>query len=390
MPILPYTTENNEIIIGPHNPALGILGESDYRSVRVPLGAYDEDRLRHMYVVGKTGVGKSKFLVSMMIDDIAYGKGLAVVDPHGDLIEEVMMHIPEHRKNDVVIFDPTDEQFPFAFNPLHVQSNESKQILAKGFIDIFKKFFGANWNPKLEHVLRMLFLGLLDVPQATIFDVVRALTDKDFRYIMIEHVKDDVVRNFWTNEFAGWSQQFNSEAIMPILNKVGQLLSIEMVKNIFASTENKLDLREVMDSKKILLIKLPKGRLQEEIMGFLGAMLVTKIYQTAMGRQGTDKASRTPFFLYIDEFQNFATDTFSEILSEARKYGLGLIVAHQFIQQIPSHLSHALFGNVGSLVSFRISSEDAKYMREHFDPYVTAYDLANLSAREAYVKTLVQ
>lgn len=390
MPILPYTIENNEIIIEPHNPALGILGESDYRSVRVPLGAYDEDRLRHMYVVGKTGVGKSKFLVSMMIDDIAYGKGLAVVDPHGDLIEEVMMHIPEHRKNDVVIFDPTDEQFPFAFNPLHVQSNESKQILAKGFIDIFKKFFGANWNPKLEHVLRMLFLGLLDVPQATIFDVVRALTDKDFRYIMIEHVKDDVVRNFWTNEFAGWSQQFNSEAIMPILNKVGQLLSIEMVKNIFASTENKLDLREVMDSKKILLIKLPKGRLQEEIMGFLGAMLVTKIYQTAMGRQGTDKASRTPFFLYIDEFQNFATDTFSEILSEARKYGLGLIVAHQFIQQIPSHLSHALFGNVGSLVSFRISSEDAKYMREHFDPYVTAYDLANLSAREAYVKTLVQ
>ena len=175
------------------------------------------------------------------------------------------------------------------------------------------------------------------------FDVIRALTDKDFRYVMIEHVKDDVVRNFWTNEFAGWSQQFNSEAIMPILNKVGQLLSIDMVKNIFTSTENKLDLREVMDSKKILLIKLPKGRLQEEIMGFLGAMLVTKIYQTAMGRQGTDKNSRTPFFLYIDEFQNFATDTFSEILSEARKYGLGLIVAHQFIQQIPAHLSQALF-----------------------------------------------
>ncbi len=168
------------------------------------------------------------------------------------------MHIPENRRKDVVIFDPTDEQFPFAFNPLHIHSNESKQILAKGFIDIFKKFFGANWNPKLEHVLRMLFLGLLDVPGATMFDLIRALTDKDFRYIMIEHVKDDVVRNFWTNEFAGWSQQFNSEAIMPILNKVGQLLSIDMVKNIFTSTENKLDLRAIMDSQKILLIKLPK------------------------------------------------------------------------------------------------------------------------------------
>lgn len=390
MPILPYTTVASDIVIAPHDPSLGVLGESDYRSVRVPLGIYDEDRLRHMYVVGKTGVGKSKFLVSMMIDDIAYGKWLAVIDPHGDLIEEVMMHIPENRKKDVVIFDPTDEQFPFAFNPLHIHSNESKQILAKGFIDIFKKFFGANWNPKLEHVLRMLFLGLLDVPGATMFDLIRALTDKDFRYIMIEHVKDDVVRNFWTNEFAGWSQQFNSEAIMPILNKVGQLLSIDMVKNIFTSTENKLDLRDIMDSQKILLIKLPKWRLQEEIMGFLWAMLVTKIYQTAMGRQSVDKNSRTPFFLYIDEFQNFATDTFSEILSEARKYGLGLIVAHQFIQQIPAHLSQALFGNVGSLVSFRISSDDARIMKEHFDPYVTAYDLANLSARDAYIKTLVK
>ena len=343
-----------------------------------------------MYVVGKTGVGKSKFLVSMMIDDIAYGKGIAVIDPHGDLIEEVMMHIPESRANDVILFDPTDEQYPFSFNPLDIHAHESKQILAKGFIDIFKKFFGANWNAKLEHVLRMLFLGLLDVPWSTLFDVIRALTDKDFRYVMIEHVKDDVVRNFWTNEFAWWSQQFNSEAIMPILNKVGQLLSIDMVKNIFISPENRLDLRDVMDSGKILLIKLPKGRLQEEIMGFLGAMLVTKIYQSAMGRQGSEKSSRRPFFLYIDEFQNFATDTFNEILSEARKYWLWLIVAHQFIGQLPTSISQALFGNVGSLVSFRISSEDAKRMTEHFDPAVTPYDLANLSAREAYLKTLVQ
>jgi type IV secretory pathway TraG/TraD family ATPase VirD4 len=224
----------------------------------------------------------------------------------------------------------------------------------------------------------MLFLGLLDVPKSTIFDIIRALTDKDFRYYMIENVKDDVVRNFWTNEFAGWSQQFNSEAIMPILNKVGQLLSIDMVKNIFVSSENKLNLRDIMDTEKILLIKLPKGRLQEEIMGFLGAMLVTKIYQTAMGRTGSDKNTRIPFFLYIDEFQNFATDTFSEILSEARKYGLGLTVAHQFLRQIPDHISHALFGNIGTLVSFRLSAEDAKVMSSHFDPYVGAYDLANL------------
>jgi hypothetical protein len=390
MPILPYTLEKNEIIVSQHDANLGIFAESDYRSVRVPIGIYDEDRLRHAYVIGKTGVGKSKFLVGQMIDDIAYGKWIAVVDPHGDLIDEIMMHIPASRKDDVIIFDPTDEAYPFCFNPLTIEKWESKQVLAKGFIDIFKKFFGANWNPKLEHVLRMLFLGLLDVPKSTVFDIIRALTDKDFRYMMIEHVQDDVVRNFWTNEFAGWSQQFNSEAIMPILNKVGQLLSIDMVKNIFVSSENKLNLRDIMDTKKILLIKLPKGRLQEEIMGFLGAMLVTKIYQTAMGRTGTDKSARTPFFLYIDEFQNFATDTFSEILSEARKYGLGLTIAHQFLRQIPENLIHAIFWNIGTLVSFRVSAEDSRIMSGHFDPYVWAYDLANLGVREAYAKMLVQ
>lgn len=211
-----------------------------------------------MYVIGKTGVGKSKFLSSLIIDDLKQGRGLGLIDPHGDLIEEIFMHIPKERKKDVIVFDPTDESFPFCLNPLDVQSNESKQILAKGFIDIFKKFFGTNWNPKLEHVLRMVFLALLDKEDATLFDIIRALTDKDFRYDMIESINDDVVRNFWTNEFAGWSQQFNTEAIMPILNKVGQLLSVDILKNIFSSKENKLDLRKVMDEKKILLIKLPK------------------------------------------------------------------------------------------------------------------------------------
>ncbi|USN59141.1 MAG: type IV secretion system DNA-binding domain-containing protein [Candidatus Peribacteria bacterium] len=260
---------NSERIAKGYPEDINIIGTSDYRSIRVPVGIYDEDRLRHLYIVGKTGTGKSKFLSSLMIDDLKQGKGLGMIDPHGDLIEEIIPHIPESRKNDVIIFDPTDEDFPFCFNPLDIKSNESKQILAKGFIDIFKKFFGANWNPKLEHVLRMIFLALLDKPESTLFDIVRALTDKDFRYDMIDAIDDDVVRNFWTNEFAGWSQQFNTEAIMPILNKVGQLLSIDILKNIFSSHENKLDFREMMDQGKILLVKLPKGKLQEEIMGFL-------------------------------------------------------------------------------------------------------------------------
>ncbi|HRI36442.1 MAG TPA: type IV secretion system DNA-binding domain-containing protein [bacterium] len=388
---LPYTRNNaGEILPILDEPGVNALGIADYRSTRVPIGIYDEDRLRHMYVIGKTGVGKSKFMLNLMRGDIAGGRGFGVIDPHGDLVEEIMMHMTEDRLKDLVIFDPTDEQYPFCFNPLDVSPTESKQILAKGFIDIFRKYFAANWNPRLEHMLRMVFLALLDRPGSTLFDIVRALTDKNFRYEMIPTISDDVVRNFWTNEFAGWSAQFNTEAIMPILNKVGQLLSIDMIRNIFASTENRLNLRDVMDSGKILLVKLPKGRLQEEIMGFLGAMMVTKLYQTAMGRQSVGVNDRRPFFLYIDEFQNFATDTFNEILSEARKYGLGLTVAHQFLKQVPDNISDSLFGNVGSIVSFRVSSEDASVMSRHFEPFVGAYDLANLNAREFYAKMLVK
>ena len=351
VPIGTLTTEGKKLPSGDIQPVfsepdINILGISDYRSMTVPIGIYDEDRLRHIYVIGKTGVGKSKFLVNLIRNDIAMGKGIGIIDPHGDLAEEVMMSLTPERVNDVIIFDPTDEKYPFCFNPLHIEGNESKQVLAKGFIDIFKKYFGVNWNPKLEHVLRMIFLALLDRPGSTLFDIIRALTDKDFRYEMITHIEDDVVKNFWTNEFAGWSQQFNTEAIMPILNKIGQLLSINMLRNIFASSENKINFREVMDQGKILIVKLSKGKLQEEIMGFLGAMFVTKIYQTAMSRQSVSKSERKPYFLYIDEFQNFATETFNEILSEARKYGLGLIVAHQFIKQIPPSISDSLFGNV--------------------------------------------
>ena len=382
--------KNNEVFAKNFPQDINIIWISDYRSITVPIWIYDDDRLKHIYVVGKTGTGKSKFLLNLMINDVTQGKGVGVIDPHGDIIDELMTHIPVSRKDDVIIFDPTDDQFPFCMNPLDIWPDESKQILAKWFIDIFKKFFWANRNPKLEHVLRMIFLALLDKQGSTLFDVIRALTDKDFRYEMINSIQDDVVRSFWTNEFAWWSQQFNTEAIMPILNKVGQLLSIDILKNIFASPENKLDLRKVMDEKKILLIKLPKGKLQEEVMGFLGAMFVTKLFQTAVGRQSVDKNERVPFFLYVDEFQNFATDTFNEIFSEARKYGLSLSVAHQFIKQIPQNISESLFGNVWTLISFRISSEDAEYMKQHFQPFLDGYDLSNLNMREFYCKLLVQ
>lgn len=390
IPTIDFIKNNDEIIPSKIPENMNSIWISDYRSIKIPVWIYDEDRLKHMYVVWKTWVGKSKFLANLFINDIKSGKWLCLIDPHGDAIEEALMQIPEHRIKDVIIFDPTDEKYPFCMNPLDIKWNESKQILAKWFIDIFKKFFWSNWNPKLEHVLRMIFLALLDKKWATIFDIIRALTDKDFRYEMIETIKDDVVKNFWTNEFAWWSQQFNTEAIMPILNKIGQLLSIEALKNIFISKENKLDFKEMMDEWKIFLVKLPKWKLQEEIMWFLGAMIITKIFQTAMSRQSDNKANRRPFFLYVDEFQNFATDTFNEILAEARKYWLWLTVAHQYVKQIPSKISESLFWNVGTLVSFRISSEDAIYMKQHFDPFLDSYDLANLNQREFYTKMIVK
>ena len=369
---------------------LNIIGTCDYRSIKAPVWIFDEDRLRHLYIIWKTWTWKSKFITSLIINDLQQGKWIWVIDPHWDLIEDILTHLPKDRINDVIIFDPTDEEFPFCFNPLDVWETESKQILAKWFIDIFKKFFWANWNAKLEHVLRMIFLALLDKKNSTLFDIIRALTDRDFRYEMIEEIEDDVVKNFWTNEFASWSQQFNTDAIMPILNKVGQLLSIDVLRNIFSSHQNKLNFRNVMDEKKILLVKLPKWKLQEEIMWFLWAMFVTKLFQAAMGRQWISKSKRIPFFLYVDEFQNFATDTFNEILSEARKYWLSLTVAHQFIKQIPNNISNSLFGNVWTLVNFRISSTDALYMQQHFDPFLWSYDLANLNQREFYCKLLVK
>ncbi len=393
IPTFPYdiNPQNNEIIAKWHPDEINIVWISDYRSTTVPVWIYDEDRLKHVYIIGKTGTGKSKFMQSLMINDVIKNKWIWVIDPHGDAIDEIMMRIPEDRKDDVIIFDPTDEQFPFCLNPLDVDvENESKQVLAKWFIDIFKKFFGANWNPKLEHVLRMIFLALLDKKDSTLFDIIRALTDKDFRYDMIDEIEDDVVRNFWTNEFAGRSQQFNTEAIMPILNKVWQLLSIDILKNIFWSPENKLDFRNVMDDWKILLIKLSKGKLQEEIMWFLGAMFVTKMFQSAMWRSNVDKSERKPFYLYVDEFQNFATETFNEILSEARKYWLSLCVAHQFVKQIPNDISDALFGNVWTMVSFRVSSDDAEFIKNHYNPFLSWYDLANLNMREFYCKLLVK
>ena len=362
------------------------FAETNYRNIREKFGIKRRDRARHMYVIGKSGSGKSKMLELMIKNDIEFGHGICVIDPHGDLIENIVPYIPENRIKDVIFFNPVDEEYPIAFNPIEKVSPMLRQQVAMGLIEIFKKSFGSNWTPRLEHVLRMTILALLDAPKASVMSILLLLTDREYRQETIKSIEDQVVKNFWTNEFAGWSEKFDSEAIMPILNKIGQFVSSTIIRNIVGQEENKIDMPFIMDNRKLLLVKLPKGILQEENSSLLGSMIITKIYQAALARAEIAEKDRVPFFLYVDEFQNFATDTFANILSEARKYKLSLTMAHQYVSQLNDVVKKTVFGNVGSIISFRIGPEDAVLMENEFEPKFTAQDIVNLGVREIYLK----
>lgn len=365
------------------------FGKTNFHGKTTAFGIKRSDRRRHLYCVGKSGSGKSKFLELLIESDLKHGQGLAVLDPHGDLVDNVLRMLPESRLKDVVIFDPSDIDFPVSFNPLANVKPEQKMRVTIGFIEVFKKLFGVGWTPRLEHVLRYTVLALLDTPGASLVSIQQMLTDKNFRQSVVKNIKDDVVKNFWTQEFAAWSQKFDAEAITPLLNKVGQFIATNQVRNLVGQRENTLDFRRFMDEGKIVLMKVSKGMLGEENAQLLGAMLVTRIYQAAMSRADMAEEDRRDFYFYVDEFQNFATDTFDEILSEARKYRLNLTLAHQFLGQLPDNIRTTVFGNVGSMVSFRVGGEDAKILAEEFNPRFTERDIINLGVREFYCKMSV-
>ena len=369
-----------------NDPAISFFGETNFHGQRIPFGIKRSDRRRHLYAVGKSGSGKSKMLELLIQNDIMNGKGVGVLDPHGDLVDNVLKVIPEHRMKDVVIFDPSDLNFPISFNPLAQVPPELKIRVTIGFIEIFKKLFGANWTPRLEHVMRYTTLALLDTPGTTILSILKMLTDKNYRQMIVRNIQDNVVKNFWVNEFAGWSEKFDNEAITPLLNKVGQFVSTNMIRNIVGQPDNKIDFREIMDSKKIFLMKVSKGILGEENAALMGAIVVTKIYQAAMSRADTPEEDRVDFYMYVDEFQNFATDTFDEILSEARKYRLNLTIAHQFLGQLSNRIRTTVFGNVGSMLSFRVGGEDAKVLAGEYNPRFSERDIINLGVRNFYCK----
>lgn len=368
---------------------MSYFGKTNYHNSNIPFGIYRKDRRRHLYTVGKSGSGKSKLLELLINEDIRYGHGVAVLDPHGDLVDNVMRMIPEHRKKDVIYFDPGDIKFPIAFNLLEDVGEKQKMQVTIGFIEIFKKLFGSNWSDRLEHVLRYTTLALLDTKGTTVFSILKMLTDKNYRQMIVRGIQDDVVKNFWVNEFAGWSEKFDSEAITPLLNKVGQFVSTNMIRNIVGQPNNTFDMRDIMDNKKILLLKISKGLLGEENAQLIGAMVITKIYQAAMARADMREEDRQDFYFYVDEFHNFATDSFAEILSEARKYRLNMTLAHQYMGQLNDVVRKTVFGNVGSFISFRVGAEDAAVMAQEFNPIFNVRDILNLGVRDFYTKMSV-
>lgn len=363
---------------------------TNFHNQYLKFGIKREDRRRHLYVVGKSGVGKSKLLELLIVSDILNGEGVGVLDPHGDLIDNVMKYIPEHRLKDVVLFNPADMEFPIGFNPIEAVEPEYRQHVAMGFIEIFKKMFGDNWTFRLEHVLRYTVLALFDYPNSTVFGILKMLTDKNFRQKVVAHVQDTVVKNFWVNEFAAWSEKFDNEAIVPVLNKVGQFVSTALVRNIVGQPKNRIDMDDIMNNQKILLMNVSKGNLSEEISSLIGSMIITSLYRSAMKRAAISEEKRKDFYFYVDEFQNFATHTFGEILSEARKYRLNLTISHQHLGQLDEYTKSMVFGNVGSMISFRVGAEDAFNLEREFVPVFKANDIINLGVREFYVKMTIE
>jgi CxxC-x17-CxxC domain-containing protein len=371
------------------NNDIAVFAQTTYRNEFKKFGIKTDDRRRHMYLIGKTGMGKSTVLENMIVDDIRAGRGVAVVDPHGDLAEKIMEFIPAERVKDVVYFNPADMDFPIAFNVVEQVDAHLQHLVASGLIGVFQKLWADSWGPRLEYILRNAILAILDFPGSTLLGVVRMLSDKAYRKRVVSNIKDPVVKAFWEKEFAGYADKFASEAVSPIQNKVGQFLSSALMRNIVGQTKSSINLREIMDEGKILIMNLSKGRIGEDNSALLGAMMITKIQLAAMSRVDIPEKERRDFYLYIDEFQNFSTDSFANILSEARKYRLDLILAHQYIEQLNEKVKPAVFGNVGTMIAFRVGAQDAEELAKEFLPTFTEEDLVNLPKYEMYLKLMI-
>jgi hypothetical protein len=368
---------------------LAVLGRTKFRSRRELFGIRLDDRRRHLAVIGKTGMGKTTLLRQLIASDITAGRGLALIDPHGDLAQAILAAVPPHRTNDVVLFDAGDRDFPLAFNPLACPNSAQRPLVASGVVSAFKKLYGDSWGPRLEHILRNALLALLEVPGTSLLSLQRLLVDTSYQKMLTGRISDPIVRAFWDSEFAHWKPQYRAEAIAPIQNKVGQFLSHPILRAIVGQSRRGLDLRRVLDDGLVLVANLSKGTIGEDGSSLLGSLLVTGIQLAAMSRADTPEHQRRDFSLYVDEFQNFATESFATVLSEARKYRLSLTIANQYLAQMDEATAAAVFGNVGSLLVFQVGASDAEALADQLGGGVTPQDLLALPRFTAYVRLLI-
>lgn len=368
---------------------INVFAKTNFRNREATFGIKQDDRRRHMYIIGKTGTGKTTMIENMIVQDIIAGNGVAFVDPHGESVEKIINYIPSSRINDVVYFNPADLDYPIAFNPLESVDPKYKHLVASGLMGVFTKIWENVWSARMEYILNNTILALLDTPGNTMLGIARMLVDKKFRKRIVDNIRDPIVKAFWIDEFANYNERFRNEAIAPIQNKVGQFLSSAIIRNIVGQPKSTIDLREIMDKKKILLLNLSKGRIGEDNSALLGAMFITKLQLAAISRVDVPEEERTDFYLYVDEFQNFATESFATILSEARKYHLNLIIAHQYIEQLDEKVTAAVFGNVGTIILFRIGATDAEVLEPEFEPIFMQNDLVNLSKYHIYLKLMI-
>lgn len=365
------------------------IGITDWRNQQRKFGVKDQDRFGHIYAIGKTGTGKSTLLLSMAISDIERGNGLCIIDPHGDLSETILAYVPERRKGDVIYFNATDTDFPISFNPLHEIDIDNHSLVCSSLISTFKKIWADSWGPRLEHILRFSLLSLLQYPRATLLDIQPLLTDQYFRSRVLNYVADSAIKNFWLNEYDKYPPALRSEAIAPVLNKTGLFLASIPLRLIVGQQGISFRMQEVLDKSKILICNLSKGIIGEESSALLGSMILTAIQSAALHRASYEIDKRVPFYLYVDEMHSFVTLSFADILAESRKYGLSLFLTHQYIEQVHEQIRAAIFGNVGTLISFRIGAEDAMYLAREFHPVFKEDDLVNLPKYSMYLKLLI-
>lgn len=369
-----------------------LIGQTLYRDSTTRFGIKRTDRRKHMYIVGKTGTGKSTILKNMIIQDMRAGEGVAVLDPHGQLIDELLEFVPENRIDDVVMFNPADADNPVSLNMLEMVDPKQRTLMGDTLVDVFKKYFADSWGPRLEYILKNCILTLLEVPNTSLLSVIRLLTDRDYRKNIVGMIQDPQMKSFWNNEFAKMerNERLITEAISPIQNKVGQFLNSELIRNIVGQPKSSIKVDEIINSGKIFFVNLASGRIGANNTALLGAMVVSQLQFAAMRRVDIPENERRDFFLYADEFQNFATESFAVVLSEARKYRLDLTLTHQYIEQMPEAVKDAVFGNIGTLICFTVGPTDAHFLEREFEPVFTQNDLINLGRYEMYLKLQIE